>query len=76
MKFKEIYLNGTEEFIEEILKISREELGKGCNAIDLEPTLRMKGLREKIKDRIIENDIYTIDEITRIINEEFKEADQ
>ncbi len=40
LEYKRIYVEGNEELIKKILELAREKLGKGCNAIDLEPELK------------------------------------
>lgn len=40
MRFKRIYVEGDESLIKSILELARVKLGKGCNAIDLEPQLK------------------------------------
>ena len=43
LKYKRIYVEGNEELIRAILDLARKKLGKGCNAIDLEPELKTEG---------------------------------
>lgn len=40
MKFRKIYLEGNDTFINEVLELGRKNLGDGCNAIDLDPKLK------------------------------------
>lgn len=40
MKFTKIYLEGNEFFIAMILDKAKEDLGSGCNVINLNPELK------------------------------------
>ena len=69
MKKGQIYLEGNEEIITQVLRIARVNLGKGINVIDLTPCINKQEIISKIRDFLDNGEIddiaYYLDDLER-----------
>lgn len=68
MKREQIYLEGNEKIISEVLEIARSNLGKGINGVNLMPCIEKGEVIKNLKE-ILENDCAIEEDLETYISE-------